>query len=113
MGTGAGLGRVTELGGDTAHPRRFWLTLCPVKQGLCGHVLATQVLQRKDWVRPGLLKLPLQRFLSHRLELSGPAGIVLALHAEFSFQCSKQCLGFYSGALGLSLIYGVSKVCLS
>lgn len=78
VGTGAGLGRVTELGGHTAHPRRLWLTLCPVKQRLCGHVLATQVLQRKDWVSLRPLRTPLQRFLSHRLEFSGPAGIGLA-----------------------------------
>lgn len=62
VGTGAGLGRVAELGGHTAHPRRLWLTLRPVKQGLCGHVLATQVLQRKDWVRLGVLRIPLQGF---------------------------------------------------
>lgn len=69
VGTGAGLGRVAELRGHTAHPRRLWLTLCPVKQGLCGHVLATQVLQRKDWVRLRLLRIPLQRVLSHKLNL--------------------------------------------
>lgn len=48
VGAGAGLGRITELGGHTAHPRRLWWALCPVEQGLCGHVLAAQVLQRKD-----------------------------------------------------------------
>lgn len=49
---GAGLGCIAELRGHTAHPRRLWWTLCPVEQGLCGHVLATQILKRKDHVGP-------------------------------------------------------------
>lgn len=50
MGAGAGLGRVAELRGHTAHPRRLRWTLRPVEQGLCSHMLAAQVLRRKGQV---------------------------------------------------------------
>lgn len=75
VGAGAGLGCVAELRGHAAHPRGLWWTLRPVEQGLCSHVLAAQVLQRKGHVGS---KGPLKPFLQ------GP--------------------GFNSGSLGSTLI---------